>query len=556
MLLIVLFFRPEWFSPYSGLEIDYIAVLFFLVVLVLLDCYPIRYKGSYYSLTTVVILFVFLQYGLFIEIILTQVSHFVSVFLTQRRGGLRQFLVHLMYVWMSIMSAAAFYITLSLVPNQLGFSVPIVAMVAYCMAHFFGNHYVLNWVRNIQGLQSYRLVWDELKWSFLITLLAVPAALSYIAAYETGLDIWGLLIVSIPIIIVSFIFKLVNDIDIKNDQMHIIHRITKNFTSELDLDKSLDELINAVSKLILYDTCYVFKLNEAKDVLTPLRFHSKHPHDNEEMMAFEFSTDLGLSGQVAHSGKSEYVTNVIEKTPGIPQILTKNKSVLSVPLKVNDKVIGVITLGSHKETGFTQKDLTVVEILASYAATAINNAKKFHQTEKQAYVDELTGLYNYRGFEVQINELIKRADEQKGTLSLLILDIDHFKQINDQFGHVMGNNILQRLAVILTENIRSQDIVCRYGGEEFIVILPFTNEEAALKIAERIRETIASTPFKITNDLTDKQEIFVRITVSMGVAIYPKHAEDTLTLIRNADRAMYLGAKQAGRNKVARYEVS
>lgn len=139
-------------------------------------------------------------------------------------------------------------------------------------------------------------------------------------------------------------------------------------------------------------------------------------------------------------------------------------------------------------------------------------------------------------------------------LSLIMLDLDHFKVINDNYGHQSGNEILIQLAERLRALISTKGTVARYGGEEFVILLPDTEREEALHIAEYVRGTIANQPFTLHDSLDESnKQMMVRITASIGVSTAPQDADDTMALIRHADRALYTGAKQAGRNRVAQY---
>ncbi|HCJ67295.1 MAG TPA: hypothetical protein DHV62_08245 [Elusimicrobia bacterium] len=195
-------------------------------------------------------------------------------------------------------------------------------------------------------------------------------------------------------------------------------------------------------------------------------------------------------------------------------------------------VIAVDNFSSKRE--ISGEDLVPLKIFAQYAAIAIANAYLHQQVNLLAITDALTGLYNHGYFHQLLKQEIERAERYEKKFSLLMLDIDHFKNYNDTYGHLAGDRLLHHLAEIIRENIRTVDSACRYGGEEFTVILPETDILGAKNLAERIRKSIFEEG---------------EITVSIGIGIYPEDGKITEELINSADKAMYL-AKNRGRNLV------
>lgn len=193
-------------------------------------------------------------------------------------------------------------------------------------------------------------------------------------------------------------------------------------------------------------------------------------------------------------------------------------------------------------------------ILISMFAINLFFGLKFEQLKKESerikkfvLIDHLTGLKNYGYFIDRLTEERERADKEDTELSLIMVDIDYFKDFNDRFGHQRGNELLEKAARIITSNVRSSDIVCRYGGEEFAIILPKTSIEKAYEIAERIRKAFENETF-----FGSKAYPRVRKTISCGISSYPTQAKDEFELIDMADRALYF-AKEHGRNRTIVY---
>ncbi|MBN1405516.1 MAG: sensor domain-containing diguanylate cyclase [Candidatus Omnitrophica bacterium] len=248
----------------------------------------------------------------------------------------------------------------------------------------------------------------------------------------------------------------------------------------------------------------------------------------------------GIAGRVAISKKYMLVNNV--KNDDRFQKSTKSyvESIICMPLIANDESIGVINLTNKKRGGkFNQEDVEVLSALAGQAAITIHNARLYHM----AITDGLTQLRIHRYLQQRLDEELARSSRFKRPLSLIISDIDNFKNFNDTYGHQQGDIILMETAKIFRQNVREIDIVARYGGEEFAVILPETALKEALVIAERIREQVEAYEYP-------SKQGKLKTTISLGVAAYPAHAQEKTLLIEAADKALY-EAKRSGKNCVA-----
>jgi diguanylate cyclase (GGDEF)-like protein len=217
-------------------------------------------------------------------------------------------------------------------------------------------------------------------------------------------------------------------------------------------------------------------------------------------------------------------------------------SFMAVPLIHNQKLTGCLVLESRRPGQYDVAEQIMTEAVASQAAIAIQNAALFQKVREQALTDPLTGVYNRRYFFEMGNLEIEQARRSGRGLGVILLDLDHFKQVNDTYGHLAGDQILAQVAHILREQVRSSDVICRYGGEEFAVLLPEINMMGALQVAERLNQEIYR-----TSVTSRKGE--VRVSVSMGVAMLDAETHTIDDMLHQADRALY-AAKQAGRNCV------
>jgi diguanylate cyclase (GGDEF)-like protein/PAS domain S-box-containing protein len=219
------------------------------------------------------------------------------------------------------------------------------------------------------------------------------------------------------------------------------------------------------------------------------------------------------------------------------------RSVIVAPLILENHAIGALSMESSSKAAFNESDLHLVISFAATATAAIRNAQLHAEVQKQAITDGLTGTYNRRGFfELGLRE-VERANRFGRTLAAIMMDIDNFKDVNDKFGHAAGDQVLQTVSGILVENIRKIDILGRYGGDEFAILLPEIDMFAATGVAERLRQCIADTT------VPSERKGPIRVTASLGVAKLSTTIKDLEGLLQNADRAMY-HAKNIGRNRV------
>ena len=215
-------------------------------------------------------------------------------------------------------------------------------------------------------------------------------------------------------------------------------------------------------------------------------------------------------------------------------------SIKVFPLMTGERTLGTLVVGSKKKQAIEADELRMLEVVAISAAQAVLRAQLFEQMEKMATMDGLTGLYNHRTFQVRLEELLSTSKRYGRQCSLILFDVDHFKSVNDTYGHPVGDYVLKRIGKLLRRLARDSDIPTRYGGEEFALIMPETDLQGAKAIAERIREAVEAETFQT-------EQGALRVTVSLGIVTFPACAKGKATLIEVADQRLYM-AKHRGRN--------
>ncbi|TPV92712.1 MAG: diguanylate cyclase [Myxococcales bacterium FL481] len=225
--------------------------------------------------------------------------------------------------------------------------------------------------------------------------------------------------------------------------------------------------------------------------------------------------------------------------------LPSTKSLLILPLVHGDAVLGTVTLVSAQPGRYCNRVRDMLRVISHHVAVNLQNARMYRAMEERATTDGLTGLTNHRAFQERFEQLHALAERTGQRFAVLLTDIDHFKRVNDTYGHPVGDMVLKRVAAVLANRARKVDVVARYGGEEFVLILPDTDGEGAAFHGNRLREEIAA------QVLRSDQGSF-HVTISMGVAEFPLDARDREGLIERADQALYRCKKQ-GRNRVIRW---
>jgi len=276
--------------------------------------------------------------------------------------------------------------------------------------------------------------------------------------------------------------------------------------------------------------------NEAAEVFTLYALTRELSRNFNEREAFEI-----FKQKLAENVRYDECRIVAASSPEV-QALRPTENDYVVELRVHKELLGYLGL-----KGCPEGDHDKVSILARQFAVSLRRDRLYQEVERLAITDSLTGVQTRRYFLSRLDEEVKRASRRKSCVSFLMVDVDFFKHLNDQYGHLTGDQILRRIVEFIKENVREIDFVGRYGGEEFGVVLPDTDIKSAHHVAERIRMAVART-------LIAAYDTKVHVTVSIGMAAFPQDAKDKDELIDKADWALYR-AKKAGRNAVCAFGI-
>jgi diguanylate cyclase (GGDEF)-like protein len=340
---------------------------------------------------------------------------------------------------------------------------------------------------------------------------------------------------------------------------HDLLTLSESLLSTLDDASVFDHVASTLKSLVAYDSVSVGAVSENGDELHMMFADGL---DADVVRDRRLPLGTGVTGDVLRSGTAELVNDMLNdprayQIPGTPNV---EQSSLIVPIRLGTRhaVLSVDRFGGER---FTPDDLETVRLFASIAAVALENARLYKVAEEQAITDGLTGLYNHRHFYERLGLELARARRSGTPLAMLMIDLDDFKRLNDDYGHVAGDHVLRTIGRSLDDCTRhGVDLAARYGGEEFAVFLPDTSmvepddgdrAEGALAVAERIRATVAaaSVACEVNGELKE-----VGVTVSIGVAVFPTTATTMGELVAQADAALYL-AKRRGKDRVEVYGV-
>jgi diguanylate cyclase (GGDEF)-like protein len=318
-------------------------------------------------------------------------------------------------------------------------------------------------------------------------------------------------------------------------QLEAINAIAKQTTAVLDLKELLAKVCSLIQNAFPVSHVSVL-LKEDDDVVLRAHHGSLTPRIIE---GGRLPSNVGLWGNALAAGRT-IIENDVSVAPDYVGFFFETASRMCIPLVSFGQTLGVLVLDSERKDAFNINDVQSLESVADICSNAIQNARYVDRVKQLAYLDGLTGIFNRRYFEMRITEEIDRARRFGNGMAVIMVDIDQFKRLNDEFGHLLGDEVLRQVSSVFHQQLRKIDVVCRYGGEEFAILLSQTNAQHAFGVAEKLRRMVETWQFP---------GVPRPVTISAGIASYPEHGTGRDELVKAADAGLY-AAKLAGRNRV------
>jgi diguanylate cyclase (GGDEF)-like protein len=331
----------------------------------------------------------------------------------------------------------------------------------------------------------------------------------------------------------------------QTQELHIFHDVAKALTSSLDLDSILQTILEKMAEYFQPDTWSLLMVDEQK---AELYFAIAVGQASEKLKNERLKVGEGIAGHVAKFGEKLVVPDVsaderfTKRIDDITQLETQ--SIICMPLRSKLRVLGVIQLVNVDLAHFTHEEEFFLQALCDYASIAIENARAVEKIQELTITDDCTGLYNARHLYKTLEQEVYRSARFGYEFSVLFIDLDHFKQVNDTHGHLIGSKLLAEIGYLIKAQLRLIDFAFRYGGDEFVVLLPQTSKDSALVVARRLRDGLRVSCF------CKEEGLNLNVRASMGLATYPHDAKSPHDVIRQADEMMYM-VKNTSRDSIA-----
>ncbi len=517
------------------------SVLLFATLCALAEFLVIRLPQGSLTASFVLVLLTLLTEGPVGAALVIVIGSLVGYGLLRRQSPSRTLFYGGHYALASVVAGAIFNLTSQNLPHWLLESIHLPAVGSYVLAYAFLSQ-TLVWFRN-------RVIFTPTEPKFPKTdllvafLLSPPPLLLYYLL--TVRDFSALLLVLFPLLAMLAAFRTYINIDTAYDEVRLLYEVSQDFMVALTQDETVQAMAQricaGVRRMVHCDESAIYTLVPEASELRLVYVQ------NEGTMPPVVTLGRGLLGDIVQEGRGRIINNVMQEplSDGLPTAQGSD-SLLVVPLFAQSTLEGWLVLG-RRGRRFSAENLRLVSILAGQAGVLLKNAELYEQTHQLTQIDTLLHILNRKAFLAKAQRELGQAQLNGHRVAMIMIDIDDFRFVNNTYGHQVGDLVLQEVAQVLQASIRGGDMVGRYGGEEFLILLLDTDGVRAMDVAERMRKSVETTSF------SGDGAVDLGLTISAGIAIFPDDALDLSDLIRKADQATYL-AKRTGKNRVCLHQ--
>lgn len=525
----------------------------FLLLTILIAAFPIRMRDTVFNLIQGMSLATFIVFGLLPELLLSFIG-ILAVLIRSKIGSDQHYRypINILATWISsTISAGVYFLTLNLleIPSLAPFH--ILSMAGYLITYNLINQLlgvlVGKFFYNGEKVSFFN---EELLFSLKVTSIILPSAFIVVYLHES-LGTVGVLFAAFPFIAISVVTQYYYKSKTNNQYLTKIAEYSQMLAIRKSRKHVIKDFMDYTLKIFPSKQVFYFKIQKEKfAVLNKISIlDGKEMESLPEIILTENSPLMEAfnkdTATVFHHS-TEWRNKAYYNKSYHPE------SAVVLPIKLKNKNIGLIVITHPQRKIYDDLLVSMIGMFYQYFRIVLETIYDFEVLEDSNYTDYLTNLPNLRGFYNYFDKMNKNKNDN--SVSLIVLDLDHFKRINDTHGHAAGNDVLTQVAEVLNKFSSEHVFVARFGGEEFILLIQNLSKAEAYQLTENIRQAIERTVFKIDYSIETGMAEEIRATASFGLATYPDDVKDIHSLVQLADRAMYLGSKQTGRNKITMHK--